>query len=339
MVSTIVKIIGIMIVAAVLVYAILLAINPNPDRPAHVDSGTGFVQASGTNLYDGEGNLLQFKGVNLGNWFDQEYWMAVSAVGNFDTGVYTQLRGDAAMCNNPNLTNAQIDELNALYLDNYIQESDFQILAELGMNTVRIPFTYFNLSADGEHLRGNAFEKLDWAVSMCEKYGLYAIIDLHGAIGSQNMDIHSGDDSQFDLYGNEKNMRLTEELWKSLAAHYKDNKTVAAYDLLNEPRRAPHRFGGKINFDFYDRLYHAVRSVDENHLILIECFSFPFNGARLSHYDWQNICLEYHIYNLSPLSQLSCLRFYRAAHNLMGYRTPVYVGEWNAFEKESEWAD
>ena len=23
----------------------------------------------------------------------------------------------------------------------------------------------------------------------------------------------------------------------------------------------------------------------------------------------------------------------------MGYRTPVYVGEWNAFEKESEWAD
>ena len=82
-----------------------------------------------------------------------------------------------------------------------------------------------------------------------------------------------------------------------------------------------------------------MRSVDENHLILIECFSFPFNGARLSHYDWQNICLEYHIYNLSPLSQLSCMRFYRAAHNLMGYRTPVYVGEWNAFEKESEWAD
>ena len=113
-----------MIIAAVLVYAILLAINPNPDRPAHVDSANGYVQASGTNLYDGEGNLLQFKGVNLGNWFDQEYWMAVSAVGNFDTGVYTQLRGDAAMRNNPNLTDVQVDELNALYLDNYIQESD-----------------------------------------------------------------------------------------------------------------------------------------------------------------------------------------------------------------------
>ena len=327
------------VVAAVLACAILLAINPNPDRPIHVDSANGYVQASGTNLYDGEGNLLQFKGVNLGNWFDQEFWMAVSAVGSFDTGVYTQLRGDAAMRSNPNLTDADIDKLNELYLDNYIQESDFQILAELGMNTVRIPFTYFNLSADGEHLRENAFEKLDWAVSMCEKYGLYAIVDLHGTIGSQNMDIHSGDDSQFNLYGNEENMRLTEELWKVIAAHYKDNKTVAAYDLLNEPRRAPHKFGGKINFDFYDRLYHAVRSVDENHLILIECFSFPFNGARLSRYEWQNICMEYHIYNLTPLSQLSCLRFYRAAHNLMGYRTPVYIGEWNAFEKESEWAD
>ena len=120
---------------------------------------------------------------------------------------------------------------------------------------------------------------------------------------------------------------------------YRDNKTVAAYDLLNEPRRAPGKFGGKINFDFYDELYHAVRKVDRNHLILIECFSFPVNGARLSGYNWENICMEYHIYNLTPLPQLSCLRLYKVLHNLMGYHTPVYVGEWNAFEKESEWHD
>ena len=47
--------------------------------------------------------------------------------------------------------------------------------------------------------------------------------------------------------------------------------------------------------------------------------------------------MEYHIYNLTPLPQLSCLRLYKVLHNLMGYHKPVYVGEWNAFEKESEW--
>ena len=199
---------------------------------------------------------------------------------------------------NPNLTGEQIRELDQLYLDNYIQEEDFRIISELGMNTVRIPFTCYNLTEDGYTLREDAFDKLDWAVDMCAKYGLYAVIDLHGAVGSQNQDVHSGDDAQYALYGNARNEESTIELWKAIAAHYRGNKSVAAYDLLNEPRRAPGKFWGKVNFDFYDRLYKAVREVDPEHLILIECFSFPVNGVRLSGYDWENICIEYHICNL-----------------------------------------
>lgn len=321
-------------------YGILFAIDPNPERPAHIDRANGCVQANGTNLYDGNGDLLVFRGVNLGNWFIQEFYMGASTVSEgFETGVYTQLRGEAAMRQNPALTEAQIEELNRLYLDSYIQESDFALIASLGMNTVRIPFTWYNLTTDGSTLRENAFDKLDWAVAMCEKYGLYAILDLHGAIGSQNQDFHSGDDAEFHLFDSEENMARTCELWAQIAEHYKGNRTVAAYDLLNEPRRAAGKFEGKINFDFYDRLYQTVRAVDENHLILIECFSFPVNGARLGSYNWENICIEYHIYNKTPLSQLTCLRFYRALHNFMGFRTPVYIGEWNAFEDPDDWRD
>ncbi|MBQ7371423.1 MAG: hypothetical protein IJW67_06010 [Blautia sp.] len=35
----------------------------------------------GTNIYDGNGDLLQLKGVNLGNWFVWEFWMGFSSVG------------------------------------------------------------------------------------------------------------------------------------------------------------------------------------------------------------------------------------------------------------------
>lgn len=313
--------------------------DPNPSRPQAIDARNGYVQAHGTNLYDGNGKILQLKGVNLGGWFIQEFWMGINSVGQYDTGLYTQVRAAAAMKENPNLTEEQIRELDALYLDNYIREEDFRIISELGMNTVRIPFTCYNVTEDGYKLREDAFGKLDWAVDMCTKYGLYAVIDLHGAVGSQNMDIHSGDDAQYALYGNKKNEESTIALWKTIASHYRGNKTVAAYDLLNEPRRAPGKFGGKVNFDFFDRLYKAVREEDPDHLILIECFSFPVNGAKLSGYDWENICIEYHIYNLTEFSQKTCLNFYRALHNLMGYNKPVLVGEWNAFEKESEWKD
>lgn len=329
-------IIGALVLAAVAVCAALLGINPNPHRPAHIEGANGFVQARGTNLYDGAGDLLQLKGVNLGNWFIQEPWMSLASVGSFETGVYTQRRGRAAMRQNPNLTEAQAEELEQLYLHSYIRESDFQTISALGMNVVRIPFSYMNLEKDGA-LRQDAFDRLDWAVSMCEKYGLYAILDLHGGHGSQNMDHHSGDDAHFDLYGNAENEARTEALWRAIAEHYRGNRTVAGYDLLNEPRRRPHRYGGRVNFDYYDRLYRAVRKVDSDHLIFIECFSFPVNGARIGRYGWKNICIEYHIYNLTPFSQKTCLRFYKALHNWMGYRTPVYIGEWNAYGRKKDW--
>ncbi|MBQ7371113.1 MAG: cellulase family glycosylhydrolase [Blautia sp.] len=328
-----------LVAIAALSFIILVNINPNKNRPAHMDNPTGYLCADGTNLYDGNGDLLQLKGVNLGNWFVQEFWMGFSSVGDFDTGLYTQMRADAAMKANPNLTDEEIDALNALYIHSYIQEKDFETIAGLGMNVVRIPFTWFNLTTDGETLRENAFADLDWAVSMCEKYGIYAILDLHGAYGSQNQDVHSGDDSQFNLYGNEENMSKACALWTRIAEYYADNATVAGYDLLNEPRRAAGKFGGKVNFDFYDRLYQTVRKVDSHHLLFMECFTFPIHGARLGRYDWENVCIEYHIYNQTPLPQKLCLDFYKALHNMMGYHTPVYIGEWNAFSKEKDWED
>ena len=101
-------------------YLILLNIDPNKDRPERIENPNGFVQAVGTNLYDGEGKILRLKGVNLGNWFIQENWMAVSSVGDFETGVYTKERGYAAMRQNPNLDEEAIKSLYELYMDTYI---------------------------------------------------------------------------------------------------------------------------------------------------------------------------------------------------------------------------
>lgn len=313
--------------------------NPNPDRPEKIDDPTGFVQASGANIYDGDGNILTLKGVNLGNWFVQECYMSVADVGDFDTGIYTTKRAEAAMRENPELTEEKIEELYELYMDTYITEEDFAGIASVGLNTVRINFTYMNLTTDGETLREDAFKYLDFALEMCEKYDLYAILDLHGAVGSQNQDFHSGDDSQFALFGNEENRRMTVELWKTIAERYKDRKVIAGYDLLNEPRRASGKYGGKVTTDFYDELYRAVREVDKNHMIFIEYFTFPIHGRRLKNYDWENVCVEYHIYNNTPLPQKACLMFYNALHNFMGAEAPVFIGEWNAWGSEKDWLD
>ena len=311
--------------------------NPNPERPEKIENPTGFVQAVGSNLYDGNGNILTLKGVNLGNWFVQECYMSVVDVGDFDTGIYTQKRAEEAMRANPNLTEEQIQALYDLYMNTYITEEDFAEIAAVGLNTVRINFTWMNLTKDGKILKEDAFRYLDFALEMCEKYGLYAILDLHGAIGSQNQDFHSGDDAQFDLFGNEENRRMTVELWRTIAERYRDRDVIAGYDLLNEARRAAGKYGGRITTDFYDELYQAVRGVDQSHMIFIEYFTFPIHGSRVKNYDWENVCLEYHIYNNTPLSQKMCLMFYNALHNLMGSHMPVFIGEWNAWDSERDW--
>ncbi len=299
---------------------------------------TNFVHAQGKDLYDGNGGRIRLQGVNLGNWFVPECYMAVTDVGTFETGVYTTERALAAMRLNPGLTQAQITELYHLYMQNYITEQDFEEIASVGLNMVRIPFTWRDLTSDGLKLRPDAFRYIDWALDMCEKYGLYAVLDLHGAIGSQNQDFHSGDDAHFDLYGNEENRKKTIILWKRIADRYRDRAVVAGYDLLNECRRAPGKFGGKVNTDFYDELYQAVRSVDPDHLIFIEYFTFPFHGVGISHYKWENVAAEYHIYNLTPFSQKTCLRMIHAMHQATGNtKVPVYIGEFNAWNKVEDW--
>ena len=331
------------IIAAVVIAVILIAAflwiclkSPDKNRLQAIENCTGFVRAYGRNLYDGQGRILKLVGVNLGNWFVQEFWMAVSAIGNFDTGIYTQTRGLAAMKANPNLSDNDIENLEELYIDSYITEDDFKIISSLGLNCVRVNFTYLTLT-DGDKLKKDAFKKLDWVIDQCAKNGLYAILDLHGARGSQNMDIHSGNDADFDLFPNAENRAHTIWLWREIAKRYRSNTTVAAYDLLNEPRRAPYKFSGKAQFDFYDELYRAVREEDKNHLIMMECFTFPTHGVSPKKYGWLNVAYSYHIYNLAPVTQKMCLYFYRALTNLKGYNVPIIVGEWNAWNKFGDW--
>jgi len=333
-------------------YGVLSAITPNPAdiRAERIGDPTGYVIARGKNIYDPSGKLLFFKGINLGDWFIQEYWMATAGLGFktdtdekkvFETGIYTQKRGLAAMRANQNLTDAQIRELDALYIDNFIKEEDFAIIAGLNLNCVRINFSCYNMTTDGYNIDETAFEKIDWALDMCGKYGLYAILDDHGAIGSQNMDNHSGNDQTFELYGNEKNENATVAMWEYIASRYKGKyaNVLAAYDLLNEPRSAPHKFTGKVNFDFYDRLYKAIRAIDPERMLIMECFTFPAHGIHESVYGWENVSYSYHFYNLTPFSDGFAVNFYRVLHNLMGYDVPIIIGEFSAWESKDGWND
>lgn len=65
-------------------------------------------------------------------------------------------------------------------------------------------------------------------------------------------------------------------LWTEVAKHYKDNPWVAGYNPMNEPAD-PHGTG---LVRFYDRLFEAIRGVDENHILFLDgnTYSIDFSA-------------------------------------------------------------
>ena len=129
------------------------------------------------------------------------------------------------------------------YEDSYLSTKDFDNFAELGMSVIRIPFTYMNFyekRIDGKYeLKENCFDKLDWIIEQCSERGIYVILDLHGAFGSQNGQDHSGEEMEkvedVTFYNDENLKKLTLNMWKEIANRYKNNPAIAGYDTLNEP--------------------------------------------------------------------------------------------------------
>ena len=127
---------------------------------------------------------------------------------------------------------------------NYITEADIKRIAELGFNSVRPALNARRFLTEGDNPVDvdEGFELLDNLVGWCKKYNVYVIIDMHGAPGGQtgaNIDDSAND--QPELFLDPKYQDRLIDLWVKIAERYKNEPTVAGYDLLNEP--LPERTG------------------------------------------------------------------------------------------------
>ncbi len=222
-----------------------------------------FLKTDGTSICkaNGSGDAVYLRGTNAGGWLLQESWINPTNAKDQKTMMNTLKNrfGESVK-----------DELIAVYEDNYWTTEDFDNCADMGMSVIRLPFTYMNLVNDNGDLKSDAFNRLDWFVENCSQRGIYVILDMHGAFGSQNGMGHSGevnDGSQ--LYGNETNREKTLWLWEKIAEYFNGNPAVAAYDILNEPG-VKAAATNSVQWDFYDEIYNRIRAMDSEHIIMME---------------------------------------------------------------------
>ena len=221
----------------------------------------------------------------------------------------------------------------------------------MGMSVLRVPFTYLNLykqNGNGWTLRSDAFTRMDWIVEQASKRGMYVILDLHGAFGSQNGMDHSGEviDNVNDVtfFSNETLMTQTLDLWRIVAQHYAGNPAVAGYDTLNEPGEKAGTTTTR-HWNFYNRMYNTIRSVDPDHIIIFESCWGVNDLPNPANYGWTNIMYEYHHYpwgnednsSTSFNNQKSGIDGLVNGVNGKGYNIPTYIGEFNLFDCTDGW--
>ena len=293
-----------------------------------------FLKVNGTQIrkQKGTGDIVYLRGTNAGGWLVQEDWMNPTNASDQKTMMTTLTNRFGA---------SKRDELVSTYENNYWTTQDFDNCAEMGMSVIRLPFTYMNLCDDNGNLKSNAFDRLDWFVQNCSQRGMYVILDMHGAFGSQNGMDHSGEiNDGKQLYYNQSNKDKTLNLWKKIAEHFKGNPAVAAYDILNEPGiKAAATYS--LHWDFYNEIYNTIRSKDSNHIIIMESCWDADNLPRPSQYGWTNVAYEYHYYPWSAQNSSDAQKSYFsgkvsdiANHN---YGVPTFVGEFTCFEQAEGW--
>ncbi len=356
--KTVLKVLGI-ILAAALVFVIFAFIvhklGSRIEVPEKAENTTGLVQAIGRGLYDADGNELVLRGVNCGNTFITEGWLAPYCIEEPVNGEYPELCEEdflAAFKANPKLSEAQVKELLDIFYTSWFTEEDVKNIAELGMNCLRIPF-YYTMFLNEDFSRkseAEAFRCLDRILEWCGKYGVYAVLDLHGAPGGQNGYEHSGasgynkyDASTIHTWYEEELSDATVDIWRFISEHYRENKLgdiIASYDLLNEPRSRAFRTDSDC-WELMDRIYKAIREGGDAHNIMMEgCWTFA-NLPDPERYGWENVSYSYHWYNwnASWLPNVFFFMYQDLSNLFRAYEVPVFIGEFTCFADEGDWQE
>ncbi len=294
--------------------------------PANAALSNDFLKTNGKDIRNnaGTGSVAVLCGVNLGGWMLFEPWMSPLAGENCEYTMRNRLDSRFGSATKWSLLNT--------FYDGFIQESDFQRIRNEGLNMVRLVVYWENhMDRNGNWLSG-AFTRLDWAISMASKYGLYTIIDLHGVPGSQNGQDHSGwTGSGAQLYNNTTYQNYAVKFWQGIANRYKGVAAVAGYDLMNEPSAGfPGASGSEVTA-MMRKLYSAVRAIDPDHIIF---FNFIWHWTVFpnpANEGWTNVVYEVHNYGDPIANSVQWANECRNAYNI-----PYYIGEFQ-YDGQSTW--
>ena len=169
--------------------------------------------------------MEQIKGTNFGNWLVLEKWMSPDLFAGTDAEDEVWLN----RLEEPQKLAERVKQ----HRDTYVTQQDFKIVAEHGLNLVRIPVPYF-IFGDVKPFIG-CVEYLDRAFGWAEAYGIKILIDLHTVPGSQNGYDNGGITGVCKWCRDKEAVEFALTVLERLAEKYADRDGLYGIEVLNEP--------------------------------------------------------------------------------------------------------
>lgn len=302
----------------------------------HSAPAADFLHTQGEDIVDEHGQKILLRGVGLGNWMLPEgyMWRFFGAGGDRPRRI-EKIVSDL-------IGPVQAAKFWQEYRAQYITQKDIQRIAQLGLNSVRPAMNarLFLSEGDDAVYQPEGFELLDHLIRWCKRSGVYVIIDMHAAPGGQTgQNIDDSAKDQPELFMDARNQDRLVALWVKIATRYKDEPTVAAYDLLNEP--LPEKTGAAAKYKhelepLYKRITQAIRAVDRKHMITVEGANWGGDWSVFSSPFDDNVVYQFHYYCWAQPTRLNDISQYLHYRDRFG--APVWVGETGESDDTIYWA-
>ncbi|MBS1702238.1 MAG: cellulase family glycosylhydrolase [Armatimonadetes bacterium] len=283
------------------------------------------LHTDGESLVDPSGKKVLLRGVNFGSWFVEEIWMTPWKNKASASAPETVRDHDSLWSTiEKRLGHEAMIHVRDAWRDNWITQEDFNRVKAMGLNHVRLPILHDLIDEPG------GMERLKGAIAMAKKAGLYVVLDMHGAPGGQSNEHHTGKENRNRLWFDVENIAEMERKWTRLATAFRDDPTVAVYDIMNEPMGAPNPAMLHL---VYDRVIRAIRKVDPKKVVLVDDGYKGFDTTPHPNVaGWTNVAFSLHFYNFDakkPEDHVAQLeKNIPKIKELQGYRNaPIYIGE------------
>ncbi|KAJ2183022.1 Glucan 1,3-beta-glucosidase 3 [Coemansia sp. RSA 353] len=194
-------------------------------------------------------------GVNLGSMFCLEPWIATIIYDEYAEH-NPEAEGDLVEC----MGQCSAEKMQA-HWDTWLQRADFEHMASMGINAVRLPVGYWILghgfAAEKYHSHAKTYNRALYYVgriiAWADEFDIGVLVDIHALPGGQNNDSHSGATGPARLFESRKHQDLAIKCIDAFAYLLAQVTNIVGLQIINEPQDHPELEA------FYERALKQVR--------------------------------------------------------------------------------